>query len=111
MARFSANVLNAIYFGGTVAAGMTTTAYEAQSVPGMSTYTVTVDNSSHFTADLGVIYAATGLPLKRVSSVSAAGEYSRQHVDRRLHLRFRRRLGRRHHQLQLDELLRPGRTS
>ena len=76
VARFSANVLNAIYFGGTVAAGMTTTAYEAQSVPGSSTYTVTVNNATHFASDLGVIYAATGLPMKRVSSVATAGQYS-----------------------------------
>ena len=76
VARFSANVLNAIYFGGTINAGMTTTAYEADTIPGTGPYTVTVANATHFTADLGVIYAATGLPFKRVASVSAAGQYS-----------------------------------
>ena len=45
VARFSANVLNAIYFGGTINAGMTTTAYEADTVPGTGPYTVTVANS------------------------------------------------------------------
>ena len=76
VARFSANVLNAIYFGGTINAGMTTTAYEADTIPGTGPYTVTVANATHFTADLGVIYAATGLPFKRVASVSAVGQYS-----------------------------------
>ena len=78
VARFSANVLNAIYFGATTPLGttVTQTAYEADTVPASSTYVITTANASAWTADLGVIYAATGLPLTRVSSVSAAGQYS-----------------------------------
>ena len=78
VARFSANVLNSIYFGASTPLGttITQTAYEADSVPGAGPYTVTTTHSANWTADLGVIYAATGLPLTRVSSVSAAGQYS-----------------------------------
>ena len=76
LARYSAKVLNALVLGGTLTTGQTTTAYENDTVPAVSTYTVTVTNSATWATDLGVIYAATGLPLTRVSSVSAAGQYS-----------------------------------
>ena len=76
IARISGRVLNALFFGGSLNSGMTTTAYEAHTVPAASTYTVTPTNSATFTEDQGVIYAATGLPMTRVSSVSAVGQYS-----------------------------------
>jgi len=49
---------------------------ESGSVPGSSTYTITVANSANFVEDLGVIYANTGLPLTKVASGPAAGQYS-----------------------------------
>jgi len=76
IARFSGAVINALMFGAVMAAGMTTTAYEAQAVPGSVSYAVTVANSATFTADQGVIYAATGLPMKRVAAAPAAGQYT-----------------------------------
>jgi hypothetical protein len=76
VARMSGSVLNALFFGGSLATGQTTTAYETHSVPATTPFTVTVTNSATWTEDLGVIYAATGLPLTRVATVSAAGQYS-----------------------------------
>ena len=37
-------------------------------MPAGSPYTVTVANAATFAADLGVVYAATGLPLTKVAS-------------------------------------------
>ena len=66
-----------LFFGQTPGTTQTTTANnEAQSVPAVSTYTVTVTNAATYVSDLGVRYSATGLPLKRVASVSAVGQYS-----------------------------------
>lgn len=76
VARLSGQVLNAILFGGTLSSGYTDTAYEDGTVPGSVAYTITVSGGANFSADQGVFYAATGLPLKRVASVSAAGQYS-----------------------------------
>lgn len=60
-----------------MAAGQTLIAdSEPQSVPGTSTYTITVTNSATFVTDLGVRYAATGIPLVNVASLSAAGQYT-----------------------------------
>lgn len=76
-ARFSAQVMNAIYFGGTLAAGQIGTLYENGSVPAVSgPYTITVAQSGTWTTDQGVIYAATGLPFKRVASGPTVGQYS-----------------------------------
>ncbi len=49
---------------------------EAGSVPGSSTYTITVANSATFVLDLGVVYALTGIPLTNVASLSTAGQYT-----------------------------------
>ena len=78
VARFSAHVLNAIYFGGSITTtGNTTTAYEADSGAGdVDSTRSRSTNSATWTVDQGVVYAATGLPLTRVSSVAAAGQYS-----------------------------------
>jgi uncharacterized protein YaiE (UPF0345 family) len=66
-----------LFFGIAPSAGELLTSYgEAHSVPATSTYTVTATNAATYVDDGGVIYAATGLPLTRVTSVSAAGQYS-----------------------------------
>lgn len=49
---------------------------EAGTIPAATPWTVTVTNSTTFTQDLGVQYAATGLPLTKVTSGPIAGEYS-----------------------------------
>ncbi len=77
-ATISGIAWNNVFFGQTLAAasGFAWNIAEAHSVPGSSTYTVTVTNGATFDADLGVVYAATGLPLQRVASVTAVGQYS-----------------------------------
>ena len=76
-ARLQGRALNDIFFGATKTAGQVGVAKdEAGSVPGSSTYTITVANGATFSTDLGVRYSATLIPLVRVSSVAAAGQYS-----------------------------------
>lgn len=50
----------------------------AASIPGGTPWTITISppNSGTFLADMGVINASTGLPLKRVASGPATGQYS-----------------------------------
>jgi len=77
---------NALFFGQSFTSGSLLFAdNESQTVPSSGPYTITVTNASHYEAvsslspyggDLGVVYAATGLPLLKVASVSAAGQYS-----------------------------------
>jgi len=78
-ASFSANFFNQAFFGVTPVAGETLSALnEAHSVPGVSTYTITITppSSGVFLDDMGVVYSATGIVLQRVTSVAAAGQYS-----------------------------------
>lgn len=76
LARF----YNDIFFGTSISSAQTgqTIAVigEAGTVPGTSTYTIQVTNHSTFVTDLGVIYASTGLPLTRVASLTAVGQYT-----------------------------------
>ncbi|HUC70381.1 MAG TPA: hypothetical protein VMS01_04235 [Stellaceae bacterium] len=66
-----------IFFGLAAAAGQfAVTQLEAGSVPAVSTYTITVANSANYVDDLGVVYAATGKPLNRVTTPASAGQYS-----------------------------------
>ncbi|MEN6476127.1 MAG: hypothetical protein ABFD81_19085 [Syntrophaceae bacterium] len=76
-AALSAGLFNLI-FGETLSTGEIKGAFqEAGTIPGSSSYVVTVTNSANFVTDLGVTYALTGLPMTRVSgSPAAAGEYS-----------------------------------
>lgn len=70
-------VFSDLFFGVTRSTGNTRTSVsEAASVPAVSTYTVTVSNSATFAADLGVVYAATGLPFTKVASGPTVGQYS-----------------------------------
>lgn len=73
----SALALNAVFLGATATPGMIRIAEaEAATVPATTTYTVTVANSANFDADLGVLYAETGLPFMKVASAPTAGQYS-----------------------------------
>lgn len=76
-ARLSGRMIN-LFFGSSKAAGQVSVAQdEAASVPGSSTYTITVTNSATWTTDLGVYNATTGIPLERVAAASeASGKYS-----------------------------------
>jgi hypothetical protein len=78
-AVISGVALNAVFFGGVLQDGGDAWVIgEAASVPATpGPYTVTVTGSADFEADLGVSYAATGVPLKRVDSGDeAVGAYS-----------------------------------
>lgn len=77
MAKISGLALGALFYGVTPVTGQTATAFsEAGTIPSVTTYTVTVANSANFTQDQGVVYASSGLPLKRVASAPAIGQYS-----------------------------------
>jgi len=62
--------------GVTSATGLLVAVGEAGTVPGTSTYTITVTHSGTYTQDLGVVYAATGIPFVRVASLTASGQYT-----------------------------------
>ncbi len=69
--------LNDLFFGQTAATGLLLSSIaEPGTIPSATAYTVTVANSATFDTDLGVVYAATGLPFTRVASAPTAGQYS-----------------------------------
>jgi hypothetical protein len=70
-------LFNDLFFGQTLAVGQQLTALnEAQAVPNSGPFTVNAANASGFVADLGVAYAATGVPLVRVASAPSTGQYT-----------------------------------
>lgn len=78
-ARISGALYNDVYFGQVLTANAGNLFYknEAHSVPGSSTYTVTVTNVTNGISDEGVYYAVTGVQLQRVApSSEATGKYS-----------------------------------
>lgn len=77
LAQIQAGLFNDIFFGGSVVAGQVATAVlEAAAVPGSGPFTYQVANHATFVTDLGVSYAATGLPLALVANNPAQGQYS-----------------------------------
>jgi hypothetical protein len=77
MARVSGLAFNNLFFGASLASGQLATAFgEAQSVPASTPFTVSVTNAGQWQDDCGVVYAASGLPLTKVASAPAAGQYS-----------------------------------
>ena len=77
LARFSGQALGRLFYNQVPLPGSTTAQFaEVHSVPAAGPYTVTVTNATHFAADQGVVYAATGLPLIAVSAAPAIGQYS-----------------------------------
>ena len=77
LARFSGQALGRLFYNQTPTPGSTISQFaEVHSVPAAGPYTVTVTNSTHFVADQGVIYAASGLPLLNVATLTAAGQYT-----------------------------------
>lgn len=76
MARISGIAFNNLFFGQSLVAGQLATAFgEAATIPA-SPFQYTVANGATFVDDYGVLYAATGLPLTKVASAPAAGQYS-----------------------------------
>ncbi len=77
LARISGQALGSLFFGATPATGSTLTQFgETTTVPASSPYTYSTTNHATFTGDQGVVYAATGLPLKQVASGPTTGQYS-----------------------------------
>ena len=75
--QVSGPLYSSLVLGVTPATGTVQIAYaEAHSVPAVTTYTITVNNSATFVADQGVVYAATGIPLVPVASGPTQGQYS-----------------------------------
>ncbi len=77
--EITARAYNDLFFGESAEPGSGVTAIadnEAGSVPASSVYTITVSNHTTWVTDLGVIYAATGVPFVRVASMPTIGQYS-----------------------------------
>ncbi len=77
VARISGLAFASLFYGVTPTAGQVATAFaEAASVPASAPYAVTPANGATLVDDLGPLYAATGLPLIKVASAPAAGQYA-----------------------------------
>lgn len=75
-AALSGIAMASLFFGLALATGQTATAFgEAGSIPA-TPFQVTVANTATFIDDLGVLFALTGLPLKKVASAPTTGQYS-----------------------------------
>lgn len=77
VARISGMAFANLFYGVTPSIGqLATSLAEAGAVPAATPFTVSVANAATFADDEGVVYATTGLPLTKVSSAPAAGQYS-----------------------------------
>ena len=75
-AQISGSMLNDLFFSQTATTGLLLSAVGEAGTVSATPFTVTVANSTTFDTDLGVVYAATGVPLTRVASAPAQGQYS-----------------------------------
>lgn len=76
LARISGMAFNNLFFGQSLVSGQLATAFgEAATVPA-SPFQYTVVNAGSFVDDYGVLYASSGLPLTKVASAPAVGQYS-----------------------------------
>lgn len=74
-AQINGEIFNSLFFGANLTTGQFLTANsEAKSIPA-TPFTITVTNAATFDDDLGVKYALTGLPLKKVASAPTTGQY------------------------------------
>ena len=77
LARISGQAMGSLFFGISPVAGSTQTQFgEAASVPSATPFTYSTSFHATYVADQGVVYAASGLPLKLVASAPTAGQYS-----------------------------------
>jgi hypothetical protein len=76
-ANIDGPLYNSCFFGQTLNSGQKLWAYnEAGAVAASSPYVYTTVNAASFDADLGIVYAASGLPLVKVASAPSVGQYS-----------------------------------
>jgi hypothetical protein len=76
-ANIDGPLYNNCFFGQSLATGQKLWSYnEAGAVPASSPYTYSGANAANFDADLGVVYASSGLALTRVASSPVVGQYS-----------------------------------
>lgn len=77
MANISGLALGTLFFGINPAAGQVATIFgEGPTAIPVTPFTLTVANGATWTKDLGVVNAATGLPLTLVTAAPDAGQYS-----------------------------------
>ncbi|MET4238622.1 hypothetical protein [Bradyrhizobium sp. RT10b] len=76
VARISGIAFASLYYGVVPQAGQLATAFGEAGVVPASPFQVTVVNTATYVADLGVLNAATGLPLTKVAAAPATGQYS-----------------------------------
>lgn len=76
-AQINGDIYNNLFFGANSVTGQVLTLLEeSKTIPASSPYTLTVANSANFVDDLGVVYSATGIALKKVASAPTTGQYS-----------------------------------
>jgi hypothetical protein len=76
-AVINGKMLNDLFFGQTMGAGMIKTSLDEDIAPIPATpFQITVANAATFKQDWGVRYTTTGLPLTRVASGPVQGQYS-----------------------------------
>lgn len=73
-AAINAKQMNDLFFGQTMGTGTVKAAVDE--IKTIAAGSATVTNSAQFVSDLGVTYTATGLPLVKVVSAPAIGQYS-----------------------------------
>ena len=77
LGRINGRLFNDLFFGQTMTTGQVLSALgESAAIPASTPWTVTVANAATFQTDLGVVYAATGLPFTKVASAPTLGQYS-----------------------------------
>ncbi len=77
VARISGMAFANLFYGVAPLPGQFATSFaEAGTVAATTPFTVTVANAASFVDDDGVLYATTGLPLTKVASAPASGQYS-----------------------------------
>jgi hypothetical protein len=77
VARISGLAFANLFYGVVPSSGQLATSFaEAGAVSATTPFTYTAGNASTFVDDDGIVYAVTGLPLTKVSSAPAVGQYS-----------------------------------
>jgi hypothetical protein len=77
VARISGLAFANLFYGVTPSPGQLATSFaEAGAIPASTPFNYTAANAATFVDDGGVLFAATGLPLTKVASSPAAGQYS-----------------------------------
>jgi hypothetical protein len=76
--KLEIGIFNNLFFGeASMATGVNIVQYfEADTIPAMTSFTITVAHATSPIIDLGVLYAATGKPFVKVPSAPTVGQYS-----------------------------------